>query len=391
MPGQQPSRCGCAGRTAMALFLIVAFACARDDGRSVRFHDEDFPRQLSAWRLFVGPPAHLVSNSGVLPYDLNTALFTDYAHKYRTVWAPRGKPAEFRSISPFELPVGSILSKTFYYLRKDMRDARRKSPRLPQPPETAAATDRAPGKAEDRLLIETRLLVHTSSGWVALPYVWNAAQTEAELKVAGDQVGMDWTGPSGRPVAFDYVVPNQDQCAGCHVHQSEFKKALRPIGPIASNLNRKYDYAAGPHNQLVRWSALGLITKVPAGFAERMTNAADASTGSVEQRARDYLHVQCAHCHAETGPASTSGLILTRQESNAHRLGRCKSPVAAGRGSGGLLYDIVPGNPRKSILHFRMDSTEADIMMPEIGRSLIHGEGVKLIRTWILEMEGECS
>lgn len=122
-----------------------------------------------------------------------------------------------------------------------------------------------------------------------------------------------------------------------------------------------------------------------------MTVAEVASSGTVEARARDYLHVQCAHCHATTGPASTSGLILTREETNVHRLGRCKSPVAAGRGSGGLQYSIVPGKPEKSILHFRMNSTEPDVMMPELGRSLIHTEGVSLIRDWIRGMKGDCS
>ena len=379
-------------RRLLALVVVVAAvgACSRDDGRSVRFYDSDFPKELSAWRLFVGPPAHLVSNDGVLPYDLNTPLFTDYAHKYRTVWMPKGKPAAFRSLNPFDLPVGAILSKTFYYLRRDLRDAGRTSPALP-PPTTKAAVDRAPGKAEERYLIETRLLVHTGEGWVALPYVWNTEQTEAVLKVAGDQVSLDWTSPSGRPVKFDYFVPNQDQCAGCHVHQSGFQKALRPIGPIASNLNRDYVYVGGRKNQLARWAEGGYLTGLPAGFNLRMSVAFDATTGSVETRARDYLHVQCAHCHSSSGPASTSGLILAREETNVHMLGLCKSPVAAGRGSGGLLYDVVPGKPDKSILHFRMDSIEADVMMPEIGRSLIHDEGVRLIRTWILGLKGDCS
>ncbi len=37
-------------------------------------------------------------------------------------------------------------------------------------------------------LLETRLLINTASGWVAIPYVWNAEQTEATLALAGDVV-----------------------------------------------------------------------------------------------------------------------------------------------------------------------------------------------------------
>jgi hypothetical protein len=52
-----------------------------------------------------------------------------------------------------------------------------------------------------------------------------------------------------------------------------------------------------------------------------------------------------------------------------------KAPVAAGKGSGGLLYDIVPGKPDESILQFRIESVHPGIMMPELGRSITHKEG----------------
>ena len=70
--------------------------------------------------------------------------------------------------------------------------------------------------------------------------------------------------------------------------------------------------------------------------------------------------------------------------------GLCKTPVAAGSGSGGLNYDIVPGDPDNSITVYRMDSDETDVRMPEIGRSLIHEEGVALIREWIASKSGSC-
>jgi hypothetical protein len=51
----------------------------------------------------------------VLPYDLNTPLFTDYAHKLRTVWMPKGQSAVYNAENTFDFPVGTIISKTFYY------------------------------------------------------------------------------------------------------------------------------------------------------------------------------------------------------------------------------------------------------------------------------------
>ncbi len=70
--------------------------------------------------------------------------------------------------------------------------------------------------------------------------------------------------------------------------------------------------------------------------------------------------------------------------------GICKQPVAAGSGSGGLKNDIVPGDADASITAYRMNSNEPDVRMPEIGRSLVHDEGVALIREWINSMSGGC-
>jgi hypothetical protein len=58
-------------------------------------------------------------------------------------------------------------------------------------------------------------------------------------------------------------------------------------------------------------------------------------------------------------------------------------PIAAGKGSGGRFYDIVPGSADKSIVTFRIESTEPGIMMPELGRRLVDKEGVALVRSWI--------
>jgi hypothetical protein len=73
-------------------------------------------------------------------------------------------------------------------------------------------------------------------------------------------------------------------------------------------------------------------------------------------------------------------------EKEKSHLGILKSPVAAGRGSGNLQYDIVPGQPQNSILVFRMKALDPSIAMPEIGREQIHAEGVALIEEWIRKM-----
>jgi hypothetical protein len=63
-------------------------------------------------------------------------------------------------------------------------------------------------------------------------------------------------------------------------------------------------------------------------------------------------------------------------------LGLCKSPNSAGR-VGNLVYDLVPGKPEESILVARMESARPKEMMPQIGRSVVHQEGLALIREWV--------
>jgi len=346
--------------TAAALLAIGLCGC----GTQVRSYvKEPYPAKLSAWRLFVGTPAQLHPNRGVVPYDLNTPLFSDYATKYRFVWMPAGIAAVYDANKAFEFPVGTILAKTFAY-----------------PDSTRGGQQR---------IIETRLLVHGKTEWTPLAYVWNDSQTDAELQIAPDPTVVHWKHPSGQEYTINYVIPNQNQCKECH----ERSKTTIPIGPKARNLNKTYDYADGRANQLAYWTRVGYLKGAPPqpDQAPRAAVWDNPSSGSLDARARTYLDVNCGHCHNETGSANTSGLFLDTGESQRMRLGLCKVPVSAGHGAGDLLFDIVNGHPEESILIRRMDSSEPKVLMPELGRTVIHREGVELIRDWIRSLPGGCT
>jgi uncharacterized repeat protein (TIGR03806 family) len=344
-------------RSFAAIILAVVLAgCSKQ----VRQHvEEPYPTKLSAWHLFTGRAADLHPNERVVPYDLITPLFSDYATKYRFVWMPVGTSAVYNATQSFEFPVGTIFSKTFAYAEN--------------------------GKQR---LLETRLLVHGRNGWTALPYVWNDSQTEADLQVAADPTVVHWTHPSGQAYTIDYVIPNQNQCKECH----EKSKATIPIGPKARNLNKDFNYADGRANQLAYWIRIGYLTGAPdPSQAPRAAVWDDPASGTLEARAKTYLDVNCAHCHNSGGSANTSGLFLESGQTDLMRLGVCKVPVSAGHGAGDLLFDIVDGRPEESILIRRMDSDLPKVMMPELGRTLIHREGVALIREWIRSLHGGCA
>jgi uncharacterized repeat protein (TIGR03806 family) len=309
---------------------------------------------ISAYNLFKDAVSQ-EPNQGLHPFSLSQPLFTDYALKYRFVYMPNGTNAVYDETEAFDFPVGTVLVKTFAY----------------------PADFRKPD--QDLKLIETRLLIHQEKGWNAWAYVWNEDQSDAVLKVAGKTLPVSWIDVSGETRAINYVVPNKNQCKGCHT----FDKKFSPIGPKARNLNTAHDYDSGTENQLAYWSARGLLDGAPAPEDAPSVPKLDDVAASLNDRARAYLDINCAHCHRLEGPASTSGLFLTYGETREPAWGYKKRPVAAGRGSGGLDYDIAPGDPEKSILIYRMNSVDPGIMMPELGRSTIHTEGVELLREWI--------
>ena len=320
--------------------------------------DQEPCRSLSSYRFFADGPAQ-VANEGVVPYDVNSALFSDYAAKHRFLFLPG--PMRYAESGVFDLPVGSVLIKTFGY-RADLRDE---------------------GSAER--LVETRLLVHTDGGWEGLVYVWDDEQTDARLQVAGGIVPVEWIDGEGEAQELRYIVPNVNQCVNCHVAGD----TAEPIGIQARHLNR--DLAG--ENQLAALAALGLLEGAPADPADAPRAAVwdDPESGTVEERARAWLDINCAHCHGPTGPARTSGLDLRAEQTEPALYGICKTPVAAGAGSGGRRYSIVPGQPDESILVFRLESVEPAIRMPEILRQTVHQESVDLIREWISSLEGDCT
>lgn len=339
---------------------------------------ETLPTRLSDWHVFETQGTVLRLDPQFVPYDLNSALFSDYAHKLRAIRVPRNEMVRYGD-DEFRFPVGTVIAKTFYYPRGSDGKSVRKVLEQGEGDSLDTRTHR---------LIETRVLINTRDGWIAAPYVWNETQTEATLEVAGDSVSLDLIDGDQR-MSFEYSVPDANQCAGCHA-LDHHRQILVPIGVRARHLNKDYAYPGVTENQLRHWTRLKLLSGSPA--PEHMPrNARWDGEGTLDARARAYLDVNCAHCHSAKAAANTSGLLLDANEQNPVRWGVCKIPVASGRGSGPGTYDIVPGEPDESILLYRMSSTEPDIAMPELGRSLVHEEGVALIRAWIESLDGTCA
>lgn len=334
--------------------LAVAFIITSFERKAPKF---EFHTNLSEWDFFKGDMKLLQPAKGVVPYEMNTPLFSDFAVKDRFIRLPKGEQAVYNDTAVFDMPEGTILIKNFSF------------PNDFNHPELG------------RRIVETRLLIKRAEGWLPYQYIWNKEQTEAVFEPVGGITTVSYTDLDGKQISSRYIIPNQMQCRGCHRQNN----VILPIGVAARHLNGDYAYQTGKQNQLAYWAAHNMM-ELPEGNHPANAVWKDANA-SLESKARAYLDINCGFCHKPDGVANTSGLFLHAANTNSTSLGINKTPVAAGRGSGGLQHDIVPGHPEKSILVYRMNSTDPGIAMPEIGRVQIHKEGVALISDWIKQMK----
>jgi len=337
-------------KASIILIILISFL----------FCFNNYKQKISDYNLFLGDPHNLVTTSDYITYEIITPLFSDYAYKHRAIYIPSNKQIIYNDKKVFDFPIGTIIAKTFYY-PYDFND-----------------------NSKGVSLKETRIMIHEEDGWIGLPYVWNDDETEAFLEVAGDIKKAKWIDKNNTSQSINYIVPNFNQCKGCHLNNNIFK----PIGPTARQLNMDFSYDNEIKNQLLKWKELGYFSNTfNISEAPKIAKWNNPNSGSLNDRARAWLDINCAHCHNELGPANNTGLFLDYYETNDKKLGIYKTPVAAGRGSGHLRYDIVPGKPEESILVYRFDSTEPAVMMPELGRTMVHNEGLELIKEWIVSLK----
>ncbi|RYD62306.1 MAG: hypothetical protein EOP58_13375, partial [Sphingomonadales bacterium] len=212
-----------------------------------------YPAHLSDYGFFTDL-AKRTPNARVSGYDLETPLFSDYAEKQRFLYLPAGAKAAYDPDKAFDLPVGAALIKTFGYQQNGAFKP-----------------------------LETRLLLRRASGWVAIPYVWNADGSDADLKRAGTRIPVTFVDPSGETRQISYAVPNQNQCKDCHASDG----VVTPIGVKARYLNHG--------GQLEALLAAGMLDRLPRD-APRVARWNDARA-PLDDRARAYLEINCAHCH----------------------------------------------------------------------------------------------
>lgn len=355
------------------LIAVLLISCAKDDEivpdpntpdpvdpapESLVVFDKDevpYPT-LADYNFFEGELANLQPVEGVLPYNLNSSLFTDYALKSRFIWMADGTSATYSSDGEIlNFGDGTVLIKSFYYDQVQPENMRR--------------------------IIETRLMYKVDGEWYFANYIWNEAQTEATFDSNGSQTSVTWLDENDQIRTVDYRIPSFAECLTCHKTNS----LPIPIGPKPQNLNKAYPYTSGILNQLEKWQETGYLTgNVPSEI--NTTVAWDDPTALLLDRVRSYLDINCAHCHKEDSHCDYRPMRFAFDETtNPVNIGVCIPPDETLAPE--LTNIVAPGNIDRSMMHFRMNSTDPANRMPLLGRSVVHEEAIDLLVEYINSLE----
>jgi hypothetical protein len=219
-------------------------------------------------------------------------------------------------------------------------------------------------------------MIKKSTGWIFAEYVWNEEQTEATLQMDGSNIPISWS-QNGTIKSSNYRIPSALECLTCHKTNNN----PIPIGIQPQNLNNNFTYTSGTFNQLQHWISKGILeNNLPANIVSTIDYK--DSSKPLRERLRSFLDINCAHCHRENSHCDYRPLRLAYSETILpENMGICVTPDETLDPM--LIKIILPGNFNKSMMHFRLSSTDESNRMPLLGRTIIDEEAVQLLKDYI--------
>ena len=241
------------------------------------FADMNQPIQMLSQTGCMSPTNPTTLASSVVPYEVNSPLWSDGADKTRGMALPNGaqihvvncsaNPSEcpgsrdYADDGKWKLPIGTVMVKSFLF---------------------------------DGKLLETRLFMHFSATtWGGFSYKWDQAQTDATLEA--DQRDEESFSTGQRTV--DWHFPSQDDCMTCHIPD----KGYAVLGLETAQMNR----VVGGSNQLDKLQAMGVFeAPIPTPYkAALVTPTISRSSGALRlprrpnSWRRPTCTPNCAFCH----------------------------------------------------------------------------------------------
>ncbi len=308
---------------------------------------EPLPEWLSETGCFDDTATHTLA-PGVVPYGVNARLWSDGAIKLRSMALPAGTQMIWRDEGVFEVPVGTVLIKTFLMAQPDGTERR----------------------------VETRMIRKGEDRWNGYSFRWNEEQTDARLLAGSESRTLETAeGP------LEWVYPSRAQCDQCHIQSQGY--ALGLSGP---QLNRMFDYDGQVAAQLDALAEAGYVTPPgPAAGLPAFPDIEDADA-PISDRARAYLEANCASCHQPDGPANAD--IDLRASTPFAEMGLCDAePQQGDLGIDGAVL-LAPGDPARSLMFARMN-LRGEGQMPQLATNRIDPWGTNLVGAWI-QMQPGC-
>ena len=322
------------------------------------------PPLLSQTGAFTNTP-NMVPHPGLIPYDLNSPLWSDAAFKQRWIALPHdGTPASptigYSSEGNWTYPNGTVFVKHFGLVINQQTGATRR--------------------------LETRLLVRDANGGVyGASYRWNTDNSDAVI-VTNPETEMDIEVTRADGVTKEkqnWLYPGQSQCISCHNNANASDPngfgAGMVLGLKSRQLNKNYTYpqTGRTDNQLNTWSELGMFntTLSNPSALPRLAPLSD-NTATLEHRVRSYVDSNCAFCHQPGGPGPTWDARFTTPILSQNIAGDAGNPLAI----------LQRFNLAGSRMHIR-DSVDPRITpfptpMPPIARNVPHAEWLAVMGAW---------
>lgn len=371
-----------------------------------------FPRKLSDSGLFADVPQHRMA-PGVIPYSVNSPLWSDGAIKERFLAVPQAAAAnlhiDLSASRGWEFPDETVLVKSF-------------------------ALETTAGDPKSRRWIETRFLTKQAGEWVGYSYRWNDDFTDAELV---DADGLDRTYEIQVPRSAEFPdgirrqtwhYPSRSECMVCHSRAANFV-----LGLSTAQMNKEHDYGGGvmahQFHTLEQYGFLKIDYRADAfkflqedlradklaeaevqqrvaelqvrdgqratvdstllaGSPDRYPRLVDPADESqpLEKRARSYLHANCSICHVEAGGGNSQ--MQLEYNSTAEKFNAINVPPLHHRFGIDDARIIAPGHPGRSVLLYRMSRRgEGSGQMPQVATNRVDHKAVKLLEEWIRSMD----
>ena len=327
-----------------------------------------FPRLLSQTGIFESTRENKIA-AGVIPYSVNSPLWSDGAVKERFLALPNNQKMDYNPDGTWGFSDGAVLVKTF-------------------------AMEMEKGDPASVKRLETRLLHYEQDHWRGYTYVWNDDQTDAKLLEG--KAGLDkkleikdGSAPGGKREQV-WHFPGRSECTLCHTMPANYV-----LGLNTAQMNKDQNYNGVAANQIATLERIGMFKRPVASYYKK-----DEATGLIKKwnkladphdadapldgRARAYLQANCAHCHMKWGGGNADfelqwwmAITLTKT-----------LDVKPAHGEWGLTDPrlIAPGDPSRSLMSHRMKLLNEG-RMPRLASTVVDGDGVKLIEEWISKMK----